>query len=70
MKMIKKDVPDIPTTGSNPHKLSDIIPRLSQGKPEITQDLNHSSKKKTLGIIRTLYLWSLKNLIATKKIPK
>ena len=70
VKIIKKDVPDTPMIGSNPHKLSNKIPRFSQGKPEITQDLNHSSKKKILGIIRILNLWSLKNLIAAKNIPK
>ena len=54
-KMIKKDVPDAPTTGSSHNKLSDMMPKFSHGNPDITQDLSHSSKKKTLGIIKNLY---------------
>ena len=48
-------MPDTPTTGSKPHKLSDIIPKFSQGNPDINQDLSHSSMKKTLGMIKNLY---------------
>ena len=53
--MIKKEVPATPMTGSSPHKLSDKTPKFNQGKPDITQELSHSSKKKALGIIKNLY---------------
>ena len=58
--MIKYEVPATPTIGSSPHKFSLSIPKLNHGKPEITHDLSHSNKKKMPGIIKNLYLCSLK----------
>ena len=53
---ITKEVPEIPTIGNSPHKLSKIIHKLSHGNPDIIQDLIHSNRKKDEGMRNNRYL--------------
>jgi hypothetical protein len=53
---ITKEVPETPTIGNNPHKLSKIIPKLNHGNPDIIHDLTHSNRKKDEGMRNNRYL--------------